>query len=108
MTALDASSVAALRREFGQRSGLRGANPFRAKAYARAADYLLALSIPLERVIAHDRLQEIPGIGDAIADIVKKRTLPARIPRSKKCAWKSPRATGLVGRFSRCYCTVAD
>jgi DNA polymerase (family 10) len=72
MTALDASSVAALLREFGQRSALRGGNPFRAKAYARAADNLLALSIPLESVIAQDRLQEIPGIGDAIADIVKK------------------------------------
>ena len=65
MTALDASSVAALLREFGQRSTLRGGNPFRAKAYARAADNLLALSIPLETVIAHDRLQAIPGIGDA-------------------------------------------
>jgi len=45
MTALDASSVAALLREFGQRSALRGGNPFRAKAYARAADNLLALSL---------------------------------------------------------------
>ena len=33
MTALDASSVAALLREFGQRTALRGGNPFRAKAY---------------------------------------------------------------------------
>ena len=74
MTGLDASSVAALLREFGQRSALRGGNPFRAKAYARAADNLLALSIPLENVVAQDRLQEIPGIGDAIADIVKKVT----------------------------------
>jgi DNA polymerase (family 10) len=54
MTALDASSVASLLREFGQRSALRGGNPFRAKAYARAADNLLALSIPLENVIAQD------------------------------------------------------
>lgn len=38
----------------------------------RAADNLLALSIPLEIVIAQDRLQEIPGVGDAIADIIKK------------------------------------
>jgi len=71
MTAFDASSVAALLREFGQRSALRGGNPFRAKAYARAADSLLALSIPLEIVIAQDRLQEIPGVGEAIADIIK-------------------------------------
>jgi DNA polymerase (family X) len=72
MTSLDAFSVAALLREFGQCSALRGGNPFRAKAYARAADNLLALSLPLHQVIAQDRLREIPGVGDAIADIVKK------------------------------------
>ena len=51
---------------------MRGGNPFRAKAYARAADNLLALSLPLDQIIAQDRLREIPGIGDAIADIIKK------------------------------------
>lgn len=59
-------------REFGQRSALRGGNPFRTKAYARAADNILALSLPLNEIIAQDRLREIPGIGDTIADIVKK------------------------------------
>lgn len=72
MTSLDASSVASLLRELGQRSALRGGNPFRAKAYARAADNLLALSLPLDQVIAQDRLRDIPGVGPAIADIVKK------------------------------------
>jgi len=70
MTAPDASAVAALLREFGQRSALRGGNPFRAKAYARAADSLLALSLPLDQIVAQVRLREIPGIGDAIADII--------------------------------------
>ena len=72
MSALDATSVATLLREFGQRSALRGGNPFRAKAYARAADNLLALSLPLGTIIAQDRLREIPGVGDGIADIIKK------------------------------------
>jgi DNA polymerase (family 10) len=72
MTTLDATSVAALLREFGQRSALRGDNPFRAKAYARAADNLLTLTLPLDQIIAEERLREIPGIGEAIADIIKK------------------------------------
>src|ERR1700759_669467 len=71
MTALGASAVAARLRECGQRSALRGGNPFRAKAYGRAADNLLALSLPLDQIIAQDRLREIPGIGDAIEDIVQ-------------------------------------
>src|SRR5690349_14895046 len=70
MAALDASAVAALLREFGHRSALRGSNPYRAKAYARAADSLSALPVPLEKFIEDNRLTEIPGVGDAIADII--------------------------------------
>jgi DNA polymerase (family 10) len=72
MAPLDASAVAALLREFGQRSALRGGNPFRAKAYTRAADSLSALAVPLEKFIGENRLTEIPGVGKAIADIITK------------------------------------
>lgn len=72
MTGLDASSVAALLRGFGNRSALRGGNPFRAKAYAARRIIYPALSLPIETVIAQDRLQDVPGIGNAIADIIKK------------------------------------
>jgi DNA polymerase (family X) len=90
MTALDSSSVAALLREFGQRSALRGGNPFRAKAYVRAADNLLALSIPLGNVIAQNRLQEIQGIGDAIADIIKKLHATGTHPALEKMRKEIP------------------
>lgn len=59
-------------REYAQRSALRGGNPYRAKAYSRAADSLTALAVPIERLIEEDRLTEIPGVGDAIADIIIK------------------------------------
>ena len=51
---------------------MRGGNPYRAKAYSRAADSLAALAIPLDVLIAEGRLTEIPGVGDAIADIIAK------------------------------------
>jgi DNA polymerase (family 10) len=72
MAALDASAIARLLREFGQRMVLRGGNPFRAKAYARAADNLLTVAEPLDDMIAQERLREIPGVGVAIADIIKR------------------------------------
>ena len=72
MGVLDAPTVAQLLREFAGRASLRGGNPYRAKAYARAADSIGALAVPLDQIIAEDRLTEIPGIGDAIADIVTK------------------------------------
>jgi len=72
VTSLDARTVAGLLREYAQRTALRGGNPYRAKAYSRAADSLGALVVPLDAVIAEDRLTEIPGVGDAIADIITK------------------------------------
>lgn len=70
MTSLDARTVASLLREYAQRTALRGGNPYRAKAYSRAADSLAALVDPLDVIIAEDRLMEIPGVGEAIADII--------------------------------------
>ncbi|MCK1298444.1 MULTISPECIES: DNA polymerase/3'-5' exonuclease PolX [unclassified Bradyrhizobium] len=72
MPSLDARGVASLLREYAQRTGLRGGNPYRAKAYSRAADSLTALAVPLDVLVAEDRLTEIPGVGDAIADIITK------------------------------------
>jgi DNA polymerase (family 10) len=72
MSDLDASAVAKLLAEFGQRNALRGGNPYRARAYRRAAESLLALTTPLSDLIAQDRLRDIPGVGTAIADIIRK------------------------------------
>ncbi|MCK1741275.1 DNA polymerase/3'-5' exonuclease PolX [Bradyrhizobium sp. 139] len=72
MSKVDTPTVATLLREYAQRTALRGGNPYRAKAYSRAADSLAALAVPLHVLIAEDRLTEIPGVGYAIADIVTK------------------------------------
>src|SRR5262249_55264931 len=49
---------------------LRGGNPYRARAYQRAAESLQALTVPLDQAIAHGRLRDIPGVGNAIADMI--------------------------------------
>src|SRR5689334_3735774 len=72
MAKTDPRTVASLLREYAQRTSLRGGNPYRAKAYLRAADSLAAVSQPLDRIIAAGTLTEIPGIGDAIGDIITK------------------------------------
>jgi DNA polymerase (family 10) len=71
MSKTNTPGVAKLR-EYAQRSALRGGNPYRAKAHSRAADALAALAEPLDDLIAQGRLKEIPGAGDAIADIITK------------------------------------
>ena len=56
--------------EYGRRIALAGGNPYRAKAYFRAAENLAAQTESLDRLIKEDRLREIPGVGDAISAIV--------------------------------------
>ena len=72
MTKTDTQTVARLLTEYAQRTSLRGGNPYRAKAYLKAAESLAALSQPLDHIIAAGALTDIPGIGDAIADIITK------------------------------------
>jgi DNA polymerase (family 10) len=72
MTKTDTQTVARLLTEYAQRTSLRGGKPYRAKAYLKAAESLAALSQPLDRIIAAGALTDIPGIGDAIADIITK------------------------------------
>src|SRR3954469_2586234 len=72
MAGLDASAVAGLLVELGRRTALAGDNYFSAKAYQRAADTLSALVEPLDQVIAENRLRELQGIGETIADIITK------------------------------------
>ena len=67
MARLDALYVADLLLEIGIRAQLEGGNPYKAKAYLRAADSLRHLVRPLAEVIAQDQLQSIPGVGEAIA-----------------------------------------
>ena len=66
----DATRVAALLVEIGQRLALAGENPYKTRAYAKAAESLLTLTIPLAEAIAAGRLREIPGVGAAIADTI--------------------------------------
>jgi DNA polymerase (family 10) len=58
------SKIDKLLREYAERSALRGGNPYKSKAYSRAADSLGALAVPLDRLIAEERLTEIPGVGE--------------------------------------------
>jgi DNA polymerase (family X) len=64
---LGAQEVAQLLREIGRRALLEGGNPYKAKAYLRAADSLRALMMPLAEAVERDKLKDIPGVGDVIA-----------------------------------------
>lgn len=70
--ASDRDEVGRLLQEIGQRLLLAGENPYRARAYARAAQALNTLLVPLEDVIAQDRLTELPGVGASLAGVIRE------------------------------------
>src|SRR5512137_644319 len=45
---------------------LKGENIFKARAYQKAARSIEFLSEDVDKLVAEDRLREIPGVGDAI------------------------------------------
>jgi DNA polymerase (family 10) len=64
------SHLASLLNEFGRRALLYGGNPYRAKACLRAAERVALLTEPLDDLVRRQRLQEIPGVGEAIAGVI--------------------------------------
>lgn len=59
--------IAALFTQMADLLEFRGANPFRIRAYRKAAQSLEGLAEDLERLNAQDRLEDIPGIGQDLA-----------------------------------------
>ena len=70
MPQLTASEIAQLLHEIGDHIALDGGNPYRARAYHRAAENLALSTIPLDQLIKEERLTEIPGVGDALAGVI--------------------------------------
>ena len=68
MPELDARTVADLLDELGDRLELSGESPFKIRAYRKGAELLRALHIPLATLVAERRLQDLPGIGEALAE----------------------------------------
>ena len=62
---------------------LKGQNPFRIRAYRRAAQSLESLSEDLEAVAREDRLEDIPGVG---ADLAGKIQEYLRVGKIKEIA----------------------
>ncbi len=67
---LDRLAVAAALRELAALLAVRGGEPFRARAYERAAVALEQRAEDLSRLVDQDRLTDLPGIGRGIAAVI--------------------------------------
>jgi DNA polymerase (family 10) len=63
---MDKAQVSAILEEIALLLELKGENPFKALAYTKAARALDTFDGDLARLVAEDRLKELPGLGDAL------------------------------------------
>jgi DNA polymerase (family 10) len=68
MSTKDPHEIATVLEKIAQLLELEGENPFKVRAYLRAARALEQLSEPLELLIAEERLGAIEGIGKALEE----------------------------------------
>ncbi|MBX9743273.1 MAG: DNA polymerase/3'-5' exonuclease PolX [Chthoniobacterales bacterium] len=74
------SQVVAVFEKIAQLLELEGENPFKIRAYLRAAQALEALSEPLEELVKEERLGEVDGIGKAIKEKITELMTTGHLP----------------------------
>lgn len=92
MEGRDHHDVARVPVELGQRLLLAGENAYRARAYSRAAESLIGLTVPLEDVIAQNRLRDVPGIGAALEGVIRQLWTDGTTPKLEQLRSEVPAA----------------
>jgi len=73
--------IAELLENFGRLLELKGENPFKIRAYSNAVRALETLAEPLDKLVAEGRLEEIDGIGKAIAEKITTLVQTGSLPQ---------------------------
>ena len=84
------SEISAIFREITKILEIKGDNPFRIRAYERAAQNIDGLTEGIEDFIRDDRLTDIPGIGKDLADKIKEYVSTGRIKAYEDLKKKIP------------------
>ena len=69
----------------------QGDNPFRIRAYRRAAQNLESFSADLEALVAVGRLRDIPGIGEDLAEKIREYCMTGTIPAFERLQASVPK-----------------
>ena len=107
---MDKNQVAEILDEMGTLLEIKGANPFRCRAFHNASINISSLTEDLRELSSTDRLTEIPGIGKGIAQIIHdllesgkskehedlKQSLPPGLPELIKIPGLGPKRVKLL------------
>lgn len=82
--------IAAIFNEIAQYLEIRDDNPFKIRAYRKAALNIESLSVPVEEMAEEDRLEEIPGIGKDLALKVREFLSTGRVQHLEDLKRETP------------------
>lgn len=84
------NEIAEVLAEIGVLMELKGENPFKVRAYQTGARALETLAEPLETLIAEERLDEVKGIGEALALKITELHRTGKLPFYEKLRAEVP------------------
>src|SRR3989338_2950421 len=82
--------ISAIFREITKILEIKGDNPFRIRAYERAAQNIEGLTEEIEDFVENDRLTDIPGVGRDLANKIKEYVSTGRIKAYEDLKKKIP------------------
>ncbi len=75
---------------------LKGENVFKARAYQKVARSIEFLSEDVDKLVAEDRLKEVPGVGEAIAKKLTELVTTGRMDYYEKLKDEFPEGIGML------------
>lgn len=81
---MDKKIISDILEEIGTMLELKGESSFRARAYYSAARIISGLDVPLEKLVAENRLKEVRGIGKALSAKITELVTTGRLQYHEK------------------------
>lgn len=86
------AEIAAIFDDIAERLKLKKENIFKIRAYQKVARSIESLPVPVEQMVEENRLNEIPGAGEAITKKLTELVNTGRLEYYEKLKAESPQA----------------
>lgn len=86
------TQIAAIFDDIAERLKAKKENIFKIRAYQKVARAIESLPVPVEQMVKENRLNEIPGAGEAIAKKLTELVNTGRLEYYEKLKTESPQA----------------
>ena len=92
------AEIAAVFADIAEMLRLKKDNIFKIRAYEKVVRVIMELTVPVEQLVAQDRIGEIPGAGEAITKKITELVNTGRLEYYEKLKQEFPERTGAQTR----------